>query len=103
MQNGNNPTYRKVHSNSQFILPFTLASVLFHKFSPHPAREKYIRCLIDLKLKRIFLCKLKLPVQWVYDVLDVRLWSPLRVEHYKFATLHRNYEQNPMKAAHIDI
>jgi hypothetical protein len=32
-----------------------------------------------------------------YDVLDVRLWSSLRVEHYKFSTLHRNYEQNPMK------
>jgi hypothetical protein len=39
IQNGNNPTYRKVHSKSQFILPFTLTSVLFHKFSPHPAHK----------------------------------------------------------------
>jgi hypothetical protein len=37
MQNGNDPTYEKIHSNSQFIFPFTLASVLFHKFSSHPA------------------------------------------------------------------
>jgi hypothetical protein len=49
------------------------------------------------------MCKLNLHVQWVYDVLDVCMWSPLRVEHYKFASLHRNYEQNPMKAAQIDI
>jgi hypothetical protein len=30
------------------------------------------------------------------------MWSPLRVEHYKFATLHRNYDQNPMKATHLE-
>jgi molybdate-binding protein len=30
-------------------------------------------------------------------------FSPLRVEHYKFAILHENYEQNQLKTAHIDI
>jgi hypothetical protein len=54
-------------------------------------------------MKRILLCKLNLPVQWVYHVLDVQLWSPLQVERYKFARLHANYEQNPMKTVHIDI
>jgi hypothetical protein len=54
-------------------------------------------------MKRNLLCKLNLPVQWVYDVLDFLLFFPLGVEHYKFARLHVNYEQNPMKTAHIDI
>jgi hypothetical protein len=51
----------------------------------------------------ILLCKLNLPVQWVYDVLDFLLFFPLRVEHHKFARLHTNYEQNPIKTAHINI
>jgi hypothetical protein len=50
-------------------------------------------------MKRVLLCKLNLPVQWVYDVLDFLLFFPLRVEHYKFARFHTNYEQNPIKAS----
>jgi hypothetical protein len=34
---------------------------------------------------------------WIFSIF------PLRVERYKFSRLHKNYEKNPMKAAHIDI
>ena len=49
------------------------------------------------------MCKLNLPIQWVYDKLDCFLCVPPRVEHYKFAALHAKYEQNPIKIADIDI
>ena len=54
-------------------------------------------------MKRILLCELNLPIQWVYDVLDFLPFFPLWAEHYKFARLHANYEQNPMKTMDIDI
>ena len=47
------------------------------------------------------MCTLYLPVQWVYEVLDCRLWAPHGIEHCKIAALHANYEQNPMITAVI--
>jgi hypothetical protein len=45
-----------------------------------------------------------LPIQHVYDVLDICLCFPLQVEHYnKFARLDIDYDQNPIKVVHIDI
>ena len=54
-------------------------------------------------MQRILLCKLNLPVQWVYDVLNFHMFFPQRVEHPMIARFYMKYEQNPMKSAHIDI
>ena len=54
-------------------------------------------------MKSVWSCKLNLPVQWVYDVLDCVLWVPHRVELYKSIALDAKYEQNPMKTADIEI
>jgi len=93
------PHYRKIHSNIQFLEP---CFVLFHKCFSH-LRLKLCLMFNNLKIKRIWLCKWNLRVQWVYDVLDFVLWVPQRVEHYRFAFLHAMYEQNPMKTVDIDI
>ena len=48
------------------------------------------------------MCKLNLPVQGVYDMLDCGLWFSHRVEHYKIAALYGKYEQNPIITADMD-